>query len=91
MREPLETGGVSAGSPGETLVSEIGFAGVVGIVRRWNLFQISAKALDGLFTYADDSDLWIPVQFHSHQSRAFISPRSASAICDTIRACGQTS
>ena len=42
-------------------------AGCTGIVRAKDHFQISERALDRLFTYADAHRFWLPVQFHSHQ------------------------
>lgn len=74
----LETGGFllvprASSAERDTLVSAIALAGDVGIVRRRDVFQISAPALDRIFTFADDHDMWIPVQFHSHGIGAFLS------------------
>ena len=71
---PAETGGFLL-APRETeLVTTIALAGTRGIVHRRGLFQVSELALDRLFAYADERDLWIPAQYHSHGGRAFMSP-----------------
>ncbi len=72
-RQNLETGGFLMMGREETTASTIAVTGASGIVRRHNLFQISARALDRLFTYATERDLWIPIQFHSHGISAFLS------------------
>lgn len=74
----LETGGfvlVPRQSPadGDCPLTVIALAGDTGIVRDRALFQISERALDRIFTFADDHDLWIPAQFHSHRAAAFLS------------------
>jgi hypothetical protein len=73
----LETGGfllVPRESSAEAaVVSIVAFAGDVGIVRYRDVFQISERALDRIFTFADDHDLRIPAQFHSHEVAAFLS------------------
>lgn len=69
----LETGGFLL-LPGDAdVVSMVALAGDQGIVRRRDRFQISERALDRLFTFADDRDLWVPIQFHSHGAGAFLS------------------
>jgi hypothetical protein len=74
----LETGGFvlvpRVTSPGgDPPAAAIALAGDAGIVRHRDLFQISERALDRVFTFADDHDLWIPAQFHSHRVGAFLS------------------
>ena len=74
----LETGGFllvprSSSADGGSPVAVIALAGDTGIVRDRGLFQISERALDRIFAFADDHDLWIPAQFHSHQVDAFLS------------------
>jgi hypothetical protein len=69
----LETGGFLLAPTGGAEVHAIALAGTSGIVRRHNLFQISASALDRLFAYADESGFWLPAQFHSHQVGALLS------------------
>lgn len=58
-------------------VSIVACAGSTGILRRHNLFQISEGAPDRLFAFADDHDLHAPVQFHSHETGAFLSRTDA--------------
>lgn len=78
----LETGGFLMMGRGESTASAVAVAGTSGIVRRHNLLQISARALDRLFTHAAERDLWIPVQFHSHGISAFLSePDEAHGLC----------
>lgn len=69
----LETGGFLLMPRGAATISIVALAGDTGIVRRRDLFQISARALDRLFTFADERDLWVPTQFHSHRQGAFLS------------------
>ncbi len=63
----LETGGFLTASATSDDITGVAVAGTTGIVRRADLFQISERALDRLFSYADDKGLWMPVQFHSHR------------------------
>lgn len=72
-QQNLETGGFLAMRRGQATVSTVAMAGTSGIGRAHNLLQISARALDRLFAYADEQDLWIPIQFHSHAASAFLS------------------
>lgn len=62
----VETGGFLLAPVETETITAVALAGEIGIVRRRDLFQISDLALDRLFAYADESDLWIPAQFHSH-------------------------
>ncbi len=75
--EGLETGGFLMASVDGEVVSAVALAGVSGILRRPDLFQISERALDRLFTFADDHGLSIPVQFHSHRFGAHMSRTDA--------------
>lgn len=72
-RRRLETGGFLLLPRGSSAVSVVALCGSAGIERSEHLFQISARALDCLFTFADDRDVWVPVQFHSHAAAAFLS------------------
>lgn len=72
-RAQLETGGFLLAHSGESEVCGVAMAGMRGIVRRHNIFQISSPALDRLFSYATAAGLWIPAQFHSHRFRALMS------------------
>lgn len=69
----VETGGFLLAPRDSDAVTIVALAGTVGIVRRRDLFQISDLALDRVFSYADEHDLWIPAQFHSHGMAAFMS------------------
>ncbi len=77
----LEHGGFLLLANTAHVVSLVAVAGANGITRHRNLFQISAEALDRLFTFADDRELWIAAQFHSHGedhgAAAFLSPTDA--------------
>jgi len=73
----LETGGFLMLPRDTTTVSIVAFTGAAGILRRHNLFEISEGALDRLFAFADDHDLQVPVQFHSHEMGAFLSRTDA--------------
>lgn len=73
-REGLETGGFLLAPRGSEQVSIVARCATAGIVRRAGLFQVSERALDRLFEYADQHELWIPVQFHSHKLAALLSP-----------------
>lgn len=72
-RRVLETGGFLLLPRDAPTVSLVAFAGAVGIARGRDLFEISERALDRLFVFADDHDLWAPIQFHSHRLGAFLS------------------
>jgi hypothetical protein len=74
----LETGGfllaLRAGSPDATpVVTAVALAGDAGIMRDCDLFQVSERALDRIFTFANDRGLWIPALLHSHRAGAFLS------------------
>lgn len=73
-QQDLETGGFMLLPRDATVISVVALSGERGILRRRNLFQISERALDRLFTFSDDKELWAPVQFHSHGFEAFLSP-----------------
>lgn len=70
----LETGGFLLAPEGTDVISAVGLAGEVGIVRRRGLFQVSELALDRLFCFADVERAWIPAQFHSHEFGDRLSP-----------------
>lgn len=69
----LETGGFLLAPVGGHAVSKVALAGITGIVRHHNLLEISALAIDRLFTFADDNELWSPAQFHSHEQGRLLS------------------
>src|ERR1035437_6884361 len=62
----VETGGFLLASRGSDTATVVAIAGTTGVIRHRDFFQISDLALDALFAYADQNDLWIPAQFHSH-------------------------
>lgn len=72
-KSDVETGGFLLAPLGLDSVTAVAMAGTTGIVREPYLFQISERALDRLFTFADDRRLWIPIQFHSHRLGAQMS------------------
>jgi hypothetical protein len=72
--EDVETGGFLLAPRDNDTISVVALAGTAGIRRHRKLLQMSDLALDRLFGYADEHDLWIPVQFHSHEQAAFMSP-----------------
>jgi hypothetical protein len=74
----LETGGfllASRADPdgGYPAVTAVALAGDAGITRHRDVFQVSERALDRVFTFADDRGLWIPALLHSHRTGAFLS------------------
>ena len=69
----VETGGFLLAPRDDDAVTIVALAGTAGIVRRRDLFQVSDFALDRLFGHADEHELWIPAQFHSHGLGAFMS------------------
>ncbi len=72
-RRSLETGGFLLASRDDDVLSIIAFAGKAGISRCRDLFQVSERTLSTLFQFADDRDLYAPVQFHSHRLGAALS------------------
>jgi hypothetical protein len=76
-RLQVETGGFLLTPVGDPTVTVVAFIGTTGITRRRNMLQISTRALGRLFDYADDNDLRAPAQFHSHETRAFLSHTDA--------------
>lgn len=70
----LETGGFLMAHAGSDELTGVALAGTTGITRRPYLFQISERALAQLFTFAGDRGLWLPIQYHSHQGAAVMSP-----------------
>ena len=73
----METGGFLMANVGTDVLAGIALAGQSGIDRRGDLFQISERALDRLFAFADDQGFWLPVQLHSHRLAAFMSRTDA--------------
>jgi hypothetical protein len=74
----LETGGFllaphPAAAGANPAVAAVALAGDTGISRARDMFQVSERALDRIFTFADDRGLWIPALLHSHQAGALLS------------------
>lgn len=68
----VETGGfLLAGD--DSAVSRVALAGSTGIHRDRAQFVVSGRALAILFAFANEHDLAILAQFHSHRGRAFLS------------------
>jgi hypothetical protein len=69
-----ETGGFLLAPAGSREgASVLALAGEIGVERRRDLFRISGIALAALFEWADDHDLAIAAQWHSHRLGAFLS------------------
>jgi hypothetical protein len=74
-KQRVETGGFFLSSIEDPeQISTLALAGTAGITRKRGLFRVSGAALDRLFTWADEREMRIPAQFHSHRGRAFLSP-----------------
>ena len=73
----VETGGFLLGDA-QDRISHVALCGSKGIVRRRDQFAVSGQALDRLFTWAGERQLFVPAQFHSHGGhhgqRPFLSP-----------------
>jgi len=70
----VETGGfLLAPADDQTRVTTVALAGEKGITRRRGLFRVSGPAIEVLFGWADDHDLRIPAQVHSHGREASLS------------------
>lgn len=70
----VETGALLLTPHGEPAVSVVALAGTAGIDRRRGLLVFSSAALNPLFSYAEDHDLQLRAQVHSHMYDAFLSP-----------------
>jgi proteasome lid subunit RPN8/RPN11 len=71
--QEVETGGFLLAPRGSETIGVIARAGSIGIARRRGLFQVSEIALDALFAYADERELWVLGLYHSHQRGAWMS------------------
>jgi hypothetical protein len=72
--EHCETGGfllACAATPDQVAI--VALTGEEGIERRRGLLEVSAGALERLFTWAGERELKIAAQFHSHGRTAFLS------------------
>jgi hypothetical protein len=71
--EELETGGFILAPYGNEGGTVLALTGDKGIERSWGLFQVSGLAVATLFDWADDSNLRVLAQWHSHRRQAFLS------------------
>jgi len=69
----VETGGFVLAEADSTHGTVLALAGDKGIDRTWGIFQVSGEALGTLFEWADDRDLTVLAQWHSHRREAFLS------------------
>ncbi len=72
---PAETGAFLLGredAPDELFA--VAVPGTDGVVRRGDLFEVSAESVAGLFDLATERGLVIRAQLHSHRRGAFLSP-----------------
>lgn len=72
-RSGVETGGFLMADPKTGVLAVMAMAGEVGVVRDPDLFLVSSRAMDRLFSYAESRGLWVAAQVHSHGGRAFLS------------------
>lgn len=72
-RRGVESGSILLTRRGERDVQLVAIAGERGITRRHGLFMLSSSALNPLFDLAEDYDLQLRAQVHSHGGEAFLS------------------
>lgn len=69
----VETGALLLTPPDDPTVTVLALAGTVGINRRPRLLVLSSLALNPLFAYAEENNLQLRAQIHSHARQAFLS------------------
>jgi hypothetical protein len=69
----VETGGFILGAPDQPLGTVLALTGEKGIARRKDLFHVSGLALTALFDFADEHELTVLAQWHTHRRSAFLS------------------
>jgi hypothetical protein len=69
----LETGGFFLTKNDSNEIDVVAFAAEIGITRSWGLFQVSGKAIEKLFDWADGEELHVAAQVHSHGLSSFLS------------------
>lgn len=69
----LETGALLLTPPGDPAVTVLALAGIADIDRHGRLLVLSSAALGPLFAYAEDNNLQLRAQVHSHMREAFLS------------------
>lgn len=70
----LETGGfflASRATP--ATITVVAMAGEVGIERGWGFFKVTGSAIDEIFRWAEEREMYMPAQFHSHRYGAGLS------------------
>jgi len=72
-RALVETGGFILRPYDTACASTLAVAGAAGITRRRGLFAITPLALGELFEFADEHELTVTAQWHSHRFEAFLS------------------
>jgi hypothetical protein len=69
----VETGALLMSDRNSDMVQVVALAGEAGVTRRYGLFVLSMPVIDQAFTYAEDRDLQVRAQIHSHAGDAFMS------------------
>ncbi|WP_392544213.1 hypothetical protein [Oryzobacter telluris] len=70
----VETGALLLTPIDDVAVSVIALAGAAGIERHPGLLRFSTSVLSPLFSYAEENELQLRAQVHSHKFDAFLSP-----------------
>lgn len=71
--QDVETGAFLLTQRGCNDVSVLALLGTEGVVRHRGRLEVSATVMDPLFTFAEDRDLQVRAQVHSHKGDAFLS------------------
>jgi hypothetical protein len=69
----VETGGFVLGNPDDSAGTVLALTGEVDIERREQLFHVGGLALSTLFEWADEQELSVLAQWHTHRRQAFLS------------------
>lgn len=69
----LETGALLLTPPDDPTITVLALAGTADIHRHARLLVFSSAALNPLFAYAEDNNLQLRAQVHSHMHEAFLS------------------
>lgn len=70
----VETGAMLLTAAGDPTVTTIALVGISGVIRERGLFVLTMPVIDALFSYAEQHDLQVRAQLHSHEHDAFLSP-----------------
>jgi hypothetical protein len=71
--EDAEAGGFLLGSYDDATATVLALAEGLGVERSRGLFRISGRAMERLFAFADDENLRVWAQVHSHPRGSFLS------------------